>query len=58
VYTSRVSFKNDNLIMDLSNGGESSPDDNGGDSPPYFVSRRKLIINFVNIKFLYDMLTT
>jgi hypothetical protein len=44
--------------MDLSNGGESSPDDNGGDSPPYFVSRRKLIINFVNIKFLYDMLTT
>ncbi len=28
---------NDNLIMYLSNGGEPSPDDNGGGSPSYFV---------------------
>lgn len=39
---------NDNLIMYLSNGGEPSPD--GGGSPSYFVSRRKLMINPVNIK--------
>ena len=32
---------NDNLIMYLSNGGEPSPDDNGGGSPSYLVSRRK-----------------
>jgi len=28
---------NDNLIIYLSNGGEPSPDDNGGGSPSYFV---------------------
>ena len=39
---------NDNLIMYLSNGGEPSPD--GGGSPSYFVSRRKLMINPVNIR--------
>ena len=39
---------NDNLIMYLSNGGEPSPD--GGGSPSYFVSRRMLMINPVNIK--------
>jgi site-specific DNA recombinase len=39
---------NDNLIMYLSNGGEPSPD--GGGSPSYFVSRRRLMINPVNIK--------
>ena len=39
---------NDNLIMYLSNGGEPSPD--GGGSPSYFGSRRKLMINPVNIK--------
>ncbi|MDR3595642.1 hypothetical protein [Clostridium sp.] len=41
---------NDNLIMYLSNGGEPSPDGNGGGSPSYFVSRRKFMINPVNIK--------
>jgi len=41
---------NDNLIMYLSNRGESSLDDNGGGSPSYFVYRRKLMINPVNIK--------
>ncbi len=39
---------NDNLIMYLNNGGEPSPD--GGGSPSYFVSRRMLMINPVNIK--------
>jgi len=39
---------NDNLIMYLSNGGESSLD--GGCSPSSFVSRRMLMINPVNIK--------
>ncbi|WP_297426085.1 recombinase family protein [Clostridium sp.] len=39
---------NDNLIMYLSNGGEPSPD--GGGSPSYFTSRRRLMINPVNIK--------
>lgn len=39
---------NDNLITYLSNRGEPSPD--GGGSPSYFVSRRKLMINPVNIK--------
>jgi site-specific DNA recombinase len=39
---------NDNLIMYLNNGGEPSPD--GGGSPSYFVSRRRLMINPVNIK--------
>lgn len=41
---------NDNLIMYLSNGGEPSSDDNGGGSLSYFDSRRKLMINPVNIK--------
>jgi len=41
---------NDNLIMYLSNGGEPSPDGNGGGSPSYFVSRKRLMINPVNIK--------
>ncbi|AMK50524.1 hypothetical protein LF65_07110 [Clostridium beijerinckii] len=40
---------NDNLIMYLSRGGEPSPDYGGG-PPFYFVSRRKLMINPVNIK--------
>jgi site-specific DNA recombinase len=35
--------------MYLINRGEPSPDDGGG-SPPYFVFRRKLMINPVNIK--------
>jgi site-specific DNA recombinase len=39
---------NDNLIMYLSNGGEPSPD--GGGSPSYFVLKRMLRINPVNIK--------
>lgn len=39
---------NDNLIMYLNNGGEPNPD--GGGSPFSFVSRRKLMINPVNIK--------
>lgn len=43
-------YINDNLIMYLSNGGESSPDRTGGGSPSYFVSRRRLMINPVNIK--------
>ena len=42
---------NDNLIMYLSNGGEPSPD--GGGSPSYFVSRRRLMINHVNINFCF-----
>lgn len=41
---------NDNLISYLSNGGEPNPDGTGGGSPSYFVSRRKLMINPVNIK--------
>jgi len=41
---------NDNLIMYLSNRGKPSLDDNGGGSPSYFVYRRKLMINPVNIK--------
>lgn len=41
---------NDNFIMYLSNGGEPNPDDNGGGSLSYFDSRRKLMINPVNIK--------
>lgn len=41
---------NHNLIIYLSNRGEPSPDDNGGGSPSYFASRRKLMINSVNIK--------
>ena len=36
--------------MYLSNGGEPNPDGTGGGSPSYFVSRRKLMINSVNIK--------
>ena len=50
VYSYNVYNKNlnDNLIMYLSNEGELSPD--GGGSPSYFVSRRKLMINPVNIK--------
>lgn len=40
---------NDNLTMYLSNRGEPSPDDGGG-APSYFVSRRKLMIDYVNIK--------
>lgn len=48
MYTSRVSFKNDNLIMYLINVGEPSSD--GGGSPFSVVSRRRLIINPVNIK--------
>lgn len=39
---------NDNLIAYLNNGGEPNPD--GGGSPFSFVSRRKLMINPVNIK--------
>ncbi|MDU4848671.1 MULTISPECIES: hypothetical protein [Clostridium] len=39
---------NDNLIAYLNNGGEPSPD--GGGSPFSFVSRRRLMINPVNIK--------
>ncbi|AVK48998.1 resolvase [Clostridium sp. MF28] len=41
---------NDNLIMYLSNGGEPNPDGTGGGSPSYFVYRRRLMINPVNIK--------
>ena len=43
-----IIFKNDNLILYLSNGGELSPD--GGGSPFPVVSRRILMINPVNIK--------
>jgi len=39
---------NDNLLMYLSSGGETSPD--GGGSPFSVVSRRMLMINPVNIK--------
>ncbi|OOM75702.1 hypothetical protein [Clostridium sp. BL-8] len=39
---------NDNLIMYLNNGEESSPD--GGGSLLSFVSRKMLMINPVNIK--------
>ena len=39
---------NDNLIAYLNNGGEPNPD--GGGSPFSFVSRRKLMMNSVNIK--------
>ena len=39
---------NDNLISYLNNGGEPNPD--GGGSPFSFVSRRRLMINPVNIK--------
>lgn len=45
---------NDNLIMYLSNGGEPSPDETGGGSPSCFVSRRKLMINPVNIKICIE----
>lgn len=48
MHTSQVSFINDNLIMYLSKIGEPSPD--GGGSPSYFVSKRRLMINPVNIK--------
>jgi site-specific DNA recombinase len=41
---------NDNLIMYLSNGGEPSPD--GGGSPFSVVSRKKLMINPVNMIML------
>lgn len=41
---------NDNLISYLSNGGEPNPDGTGGGSPSYFTSRRKLMINPVNIR--------
>ena len=41
---------NNNLVMYLNNEGEPSLDDNGGGSPSYFVYRRKLMINPVNIK--------
>ncbi|WP_160687302.1 hypothetical protein [Clostridium sp. C2-6-12] len=41
---------NDNLISYLNNGGEPNPDGTGGDSPSYFTSRRRLMINPVNIK--------
>jgi site-specific DNA recombinase len=41
---------NDNLIMYLRNGGEPNPDGTGGGSPSCFVSRRRLMINPVNIK--------
>ena len=41
---------NDNLISYLSNRGEPNPDGTGGGSPSYFVSRKKLMINPVNIK--------
>lgn len=41
---------NDNLIMYLSNGGGPNPDGTGGDYPSYFASRRKLMINPMNIK--------
>ncbi|MFT8351186.1 MAG: hypothetical protein ABF685_19930 [Clostridium saccharoperbutylacetonicum] len=47
---SRVSFINDNLISYKSNGGEPNPDGTGGGSPSYFASRRKLMINPVNIR--------
>lgn len=40
---------NENLIMYLNNRGEPSPEKGGG-SPPYFVSRRKLMIAPVDIK--------
>jgi site-specific DNA recombinase len=36
--------------MYISNRGEPSPDDNGGGSPFYFVSRRRFVTNPVNIK--------
>jgi site-specific DNA recombinase len=39
---------NDNLIMYISNGGESSPD--GVGSPFSVVSKRMMMINPVNIK--------
>ncbi|MDR3598542.1 hypothetical protein [Clostridium sp.] len=39
---------NDNLIVYLSNGGEPSLD--GGGSPSYFASRRRLMISSVNVK--------
>jgi site-specific DNA recombinase len=41
---------NDNLISYLSNGGEPNSDGTRGCSPCYFISRRKLIINPVNIR--------
>lgn len=37
--------------MYLSNGGEPNPE--GGGSPDYFVSRRKLMINPMNIKIKF-----
>lgn len=41
---------NDNLIMYLSNWGEASPNGEGWGSPSYFISRKRLMINPVNIK--------
>ena len=38
---------NGNLIVHLSNGREASPD--GGGSPSYFVSRKNLRVNPINI---------
>ncbi|WP_243450186.1 hypothetical protein [Clostridium botulinum] len=40
---------NDNLITYLNNGGEPNPDGSG--SSFSFVSRRRLMINSVNIRF-------
>lgn len=40
---------NDNLIMYLNNGGEPSPDDGGG-YPSYFVSRKYLAMDLINIR--------
>ncbi|WP_198944409.1 hypothetical protein [Clostridium puniceum] len=42
--------------MYLSKVGEPSPD-NGGGSPSYFASRRRVLINFVNVKNIYNLLT-
>lgn len=36
--------------MYLSNAGEQNPDGTGRGSPSYFISRRKLMINPVNIR--------
>ena len=48
---------NEKLIMCLSDGVESSPDDGGG-SPSFFILRRMLMINPVNIKMLTTMILT
>ena len=39
---------NDNLIAYLNNGGEPNPD--GGGSPFSFYSKKKSLINFMNIR--------